>query len=49
MRHVLKAEPALEGLSILTAPEGAVQYTPRRKHLLRLTFQSSPPPKERCN
>ena len=37
-------------LSILTAPEGAVQFATRLwDKTARLIFQSSPPPKERCN
>ena len=37
-------------LSILTAPEGAVQFgLPLSAWLCPVVFQSSPPPKERCN
>ena len=37
-------------LSILTAPEGAVQYPADPAYPRTLAhFQSSPPPKERCN
>ena len=36
-------------LSILTAPEGAVQFRTPHQILSLKTFQSSPPPKERCN
>mgnify|MGYP006272998083 CR=1 FL=1 len=39
----------VEGLSILTAPEGAVQCTEERRIRSDALFQSSPPPKERCN
>ena len=36
-------------LSILTAPEGAVQYATSKRTNADGSFQSSPPPKERCN
>ena len=39
----------MEILSILTAPEGAVQYSNGPTKSKTLYFQSSPPPKERCN
>ena len=42
--------PCQQHLSILTAPEGAVQLLySSAPGLLPSSFQSSPPPKERCN
>ena len=41
--------PAATTLSILTAPEGAVQYRVAVPVGGGGIFQSSPPPKERCN
>ena len=46
----LFCEREIVSLSILTAPEGAVQFERRHENeMFDWLFQSSPPPKERCN